>query len=163
MTLETTRDCLSCKGVGEREHWRRDGSMEQCPECGGTGKFSAPDFKAILKKVVSSRGKSKGQLKKSWAGSKHYEDRFEAQAYYVWRLARFHGGQDVRLPMTAEMIVRGNPYRKELEAFSALVAQHAFGTDKAARYRWASAIGHDVDVPKGLPATAYPCGPERLG
>ena len=78
-------------------------------------------------------------------------------------MARFHGGADVTMPVCASMDVAGDPFVDVLDIIADRVAQRVYGTDKAAAYRWGSALfGSDMKVPDGMPASAYSCGPVVL-
>jgi len=74
-------------------------------------------------------------------------------------MARFHGGKDVTMPVTATCLIDGDPFEDMLGKVAELVAVKAFGTDMAAAYRWAGALGHSVNVPNGMPSSAYSGGP----
>lgn len=133
------RQCKACKGSGE-------GLSGPCLTCSGKGMVEAPDGLAILKQVLGRKG----------LRSKRPSD---PRAYYVWRLARFHGGADVTMPALASMLIWGDPYRAELDELAEAVARAVFGTDLAAAHRWGQALGwFDRELP-GLPATAYRGGP----
>lgn len=164
------RNCLTCDGTGIRESfwknrdsdangkpipesWKLDST---CNRCSGVGTFAPLDVPAIVAAITVSRGKTKGKLKAS-----RPKESLGARAYYVWRLARFHGGADVCLPMFANLYIAGDPYRAELDALADVVAKRAFGTNLAAAYRWSGALGRRIDPPEGLPPTAYPLGPVR--
>lgn len=146
-----TRECKSCKGSGKSDY-SRDGN---CTLCRGARVLAAPDVPYILRAIAGRKGLRT-------AAPDHYGKAYtlaNVRAYYVWRLARFHGGADVTMPITAETLIHGDPWRAELERIAELVAKRAFGTHMAAAYRWAGALGHSVNVPDGMPATAYSCGP----
>ncbi len=158
MTTQTeTRPCTSCKGEGTRPHWQEGKPPQECSACKGKCFFEAPDVDAILKEIMTRQGK----FRQSWPSNKNvWKNRSMARAYYVWRLARFHGGKDVTMPMTADLMTRGDSWKKELDAMSDVVAKKAFGTDMAAAYRWGAALGFAKSPPRGcLPATAYEGGP----
>ncbi len=66
------------------------------------------------------------------------------QAYYVWRLARFHGGADTTMPMLASLMMHGAA-KEEMDSLDYLadkVAMEAFGTDMAAAHKWSGVLGH---------------------
>jgi len=121
-----------------------------CPYCDGSGTFSCPDLPAIARAI-----KGRKLLR-----SKRPEP---SREYYVWRFARFHGGQDVCLPMAASFDIEGDPYRPLLDALSELVARRVYGSDMAGSIRWAHAMGHVVSdaYSRGgdLPPSAMPGGP----
>lgn len=116
-----------------------------CSSCKGKGEFPAFDDAArkdVLARIVATRGKNKGRIRASMTAPFNAEDFQEGRAYYVWRLARFHGGQDMTMPMTADLIIRGDPFKKELDQLADAVAKHCFGTDMAAAQRWGKALGY---------------------
>ena len=106
--------CETCNGSGEVEHWRHDGTMKPCSDCNGRGHFDAPKLVEILtaiqgrKRVYSPRHKKEILALRS----KRPDD---VRAYYVWRMARFHAGIDVSIPMMAAMDVSGDPYVEILD------------------------------------------------
>ena len=124
----------------------------QCPHCDGIGSFAAVDVPALLGRI---KGRKPGTLR-----SKRPDD---SRAYYIWRMARFHGGADTTMPMTASLMVSGDPYVPLLDAIAEQVARAVYGTDLAGAVRWAHAMGHEVPDAylRGeiLPASAYPGGP----
>lgn len=155
-----TRNCLRCKGAGEVEYILDKSKMEKCYACNGAGVFNCPDFGELFKMLFTSRG-GKTRFRAAFPSKiDRYKNTVGGRAYYIWRLARFHGGVDVTLPMFADLIVRGDPYKKELDAASELIAKKVFGTDLAAAYRWGSALGiiQSDKIPSGLPQSAYENG-----
>jgi hypothetical protein len=171
--LEPERPCKKCKGTGTHDHhWHWDAVAMHghhgpgpCDNCNATGRVAKPDFDAIF--LTVTKGK-KGEDKRSFRNSKpKFENEFknpaEGRAYYVWRMARFHGGADVTMPVIASMCCNYDPYERELDAFASHIAKAAFGTDMAAAYRWANALGGSVPVPADQPATAFACGPVTDG
>lgn len=114
---DSTRPCISCKGVGT---------------------FLEPNETKILERIMATKGKNKGKLRASMTSN--FSDSEEARAYYVWRLARFHGGKDMTMPVMADLAVRGDPYKAELDKLADSVAKAAFGTDLAATARWMRAL-----------------------
>lgn len=54
----------------------------------------------------------------------------DPRAYFVWRMARFHGGADLAIPIEAEMQIRAWPrqVRDFLDSLASLVAEQTFGT-----------------------------------
>lgn len=134
-------ECTKCSGAG---HYLSKGfsftdetgrkksypsKWKTCSYCNGTGWFHAPDVPAILKAIL---GRKRGTLR-----SKRPDD---ARAYYVWRLARFHGGQDTCLPMGAEMEIAGDPYRDLLDALARMIAKPIFGSGNVGTARWHQAM-----------------------
>jgi len=80
----TTRNCTRCKGTG-----RGSSTVgNYCVFCKGTGTFEEPNYEEICKAIKGRKG-----LRSARPQAK--------RAYYVWRLARFHGGADVTMPMMA--------------------------------------------------------------
>jgi hypothetical protein len=66
-----------------------------------------------------------------------YTESVDAQrAYYVWRLAQFHGGVDMRMPMVAGMVVRGDPFLDDLDALADETAKKFLGSNMRAAARW---------------------------
>lgn len=140
-------NCTICKGTGAVFHHGFTSvegkvypdSNDPCVSCKGTGSFPELNQEAILKRIVAGQGKNKGKLRASMTSNFH--DAEEARAYYVWRLARFHGGKDMTMPMMADLAVRGDPCKAELLKLSDAVAKAAFGTDLAGARRWGGALG----------------------
>jgi hypothetical protein len=152
-SAKETRACSRCKGTGTFTL----GGFESCgqvyPEvvracycCNGKKAFEAPVLSALVDEIKGRKG-----LRSSRPASN--------RAYYVWRMARFHGGVDVTMPITAISCVSGDPFVKELDLIAEAAARVAFGTDRAAAHRWGMALGHIQTSTSGLPATAYPGGP----
>ena len=112
------RPCTRCDGSGK-------GSTlyPTCRFCKGTGYFDPPNLTEILQEIVI-----KGRLRSSRPK--------DIRAYYVWRMARFHGGKDLTFPGTASMLIVGDPFIDELDQIADAVAKRAFGTDMAAALRW---------------------------
>lgn len=159
------RECKGCKGskvtireaftyhderTGEDHHYPR--KVSPCHSCDGAGEFPAVNVEMILAAIKGRKGlRSKPP--------KPHGDVNDRRAYYVWRLARFHGGADVTMPVTATLLLHNDPFVRELDALADAVAKRVFGSDLAAAHRWGRALGHlDRDLP-GLPATAYSNGP----
>ena len=131
MSSIETRPCNRCKGSGEQVSpaFEIDGRhypehRRTCSSCKGHGNMMAPDFDAIALAIAGRGGKLK---------SKRPADK---RAYFVWRMARFHGGADVTMPVMASVGIYGDPFEKELEIFSEDMAKKYFGTDLAAVRRW---------------------------
>lgn len=151
---EKHKACLKCNGTGESRHesfTAMDGTyyperIDPCLYCKGEGWYAPIDVKAICEDIKGRKG----------LRSKRPES---PRAYYVWRLARFHGGVDVTMPVCAELDNAGDPFIDLLDLMADKVAVKVFGTDKAAAYRWINALGHSLPVPDSIPATAFSCGP----
>ena len=147
------RECKSCKGTGKLSY-----SDNPCVTCNGEKTVEAPDVQSILALIKGRKGlrsKAPDIHGANWTP-------LNLRAYYVWRMARFHGGMDVTMPVTATTLVHGDPFVPELGALAEAVAKRVYGTDMAAAYRWAGALGGSVTVPDGMPASAYSCGPVVL-
>lgn len=146
--METNnRECKRCKGTGTIHHKGfqslegkvypdRDEKCQYCVE----GFYPPIDEQAILSAIVATKGKNKGRIRAAMTSVAGYEIA-ESRAYYVWRLARFHGGKDMTMPMTADLGVRNDPFKPELDKLADECAKVFFGTDTAAAYRWGRAFG----------------------
>lgn len=159
--------CTKCKGTGTRfsKGFTADSGKVypdrtlDCSFCHGRGSFPAVDVAAIGKLIQSTKGK-KG-FRKSWPSKMNpwrTQDVTVRRAYYVWRNARFHGGVDVTMPITAIDTSSGDPHIKFLDALADFVAKKVFKTNMAAAYRWRAAFGYSDSIPAGQPSTAYPGG-----
>lgn len=148
------RNCKRCDGTGinvsrgfttaSGEHFPEIRS--KCWSCEGNGTFAPLDIPAILTEIKGRKGLRSARPK-------------SARAYYIWRMARFHGGVDVTMPVCASLDNDGDPFLKELDALADAVAKRVYGTDKAAAYRWGRAMGYSLPDNGNLPATAYAGGP----
>ena len=161
--------CTKCKGTGTRfsKGFTADSGKVypdrtlNCSYCFGRGSFPAVDITAIIDAVMAGKGE-KRRFRKAWPEKFNVwrnQDSTIRRAYYIWRLARFHGGADVTLPMTAMDVIGGDPHHKVLDAMADQVAKRVFGTDRAAAHRWGLAMGVTNTHTPGLPASAYPGGP----
>ena len=172
---DEVRPCSRCKGEGTI--FRRGFSYgdktypdttEACSACKGAKVFHGPDVDLIVEAITTTRGgNGKKRFRSAWNNKdrNRYSDVNAGRAYYVWRLARFHGGADVTMPMTADMVTRGDPFKAELDVIADHVAKVFFGTNMAGAARWAPLLGSNLtaeDFGDNLPATAYPCGPDKL-
>ena len=135
------RTCKKCDGTKRSKFFDA-----ACHYCRGIGHFLPIDTDNILNLIAGRKGLC----------SKRPDD---ARAYYVWRMARFHGGVDVTMPMTAMSGVSGDAFLPELDKLADAVARRVFGTDMAAAHRWSGLLGAPLPRIEGLPATAYSCGP----
>ena len=124
-----TLNCTHCHGAGETKHWRNDGTMRVCSCCDGRGTFDAPDLKQLCEAI-------KGR-KPSTVRSRRPEG---SREWFLWRMVRFHNGQDVTLPMTATMAVDGDPFKPTLDAAAVMIAQHFTGKQSIGSARWRHAI-----------------------
>lgn len=136
------RHCSRCKGA-RKVFWEgftaTSGTVYpdkwvDCTWCDGIGKYSEPNVEEIEALVLATKGKNKGKLRASMKSSDN------ARAYYVWRMARFHGGVDVTLPVMADLGVRGDPYRKELDQIAEDVAKKYLGSNMRGAMRWHQAM-----------------------
>lgn len=139
-----TLPCTRCEGAGNS----RSDASRPCPFCDGRGRFGRPDVTHLVDMI---KGRKPGTLR----SRRPDPDR----AYYVWRMARFHGGADVTMPMNASFAVTGDPYVPYLDVVADKVAKAVYGTDLAGSVRWAGAMGYDVTPEPNLPASAMPGGP----
>lgn len=112
--MEDTRECLICKGKG-------------CSACDFNGSFGQPSFETIAAQIIGRNGLVSRRPK-------------YARAYFVWRMARFHGGKDVTMPIMAETLIWGDPYDKELDKMAGLIAKMVYGTDMAGAKAWARVL-----------------------
>lgn len=175
MSNEPNRACGRCKGEditirraftytpndgGRSTSYPEERST--CDECQGAKTIPGIDVSLLLKDITTTRGSKtgKGVFRKSapkhWGAGATLVDR---RAYCVWRLARFHGGADVCLPMTADMLSRNDPFKQELDLLADAVAKRVYGSNMAAAYRWGRLLGNGGATPPGQPAAAYESGP----
>jgi hypothetical protein len=139
--------CNQCEGKGQ--YMYMEGSpaarLSRCYICEGLGYFEdcyTTDCQHhIQSTIISSRGPHAGKLKSrvpSYApkGVNDITKQRHNRAYYVWRMARFHGGADMTMPMTASMNCGHDPLIYELDAMADAVAQKAFGSNMRAVQRW---------------------------
>jgi hypothetical protein len=130
-TIPATLPCKCCKGTGIKPALISDGKVlikeKKCFDCSGSGTFSAPVLEEIVALIKGRKG----------LRSKRPDDR---RAYYVWRLARFHGGVDVTLPVMAEMDSSSDPYKELLDIWGQAIAQTVYGSGTAGTERWHRAI-----------------------
>lgn len=171
--MEAERRCTECEdGVYVSPAVKLDGGRviperrSACHACEGRGILPAPDFNAIFEAVTTARGVKAGGRKfrksapEAWKQSnKGLSNR---RAYYVWRWARFHGGADVTMPMTAELFCGRDAWKKELDAYAEALARRVFGTDLAGAHRWSQLLVGGGRV-EGLPSSAYEGGPVQDG
>ena len=142
--MENFSDCRGCNGVGTRDPLVPGdpilGKRSHCYSCGGKGQFPAVDEQDIRNRILASRGKNKGKLKTARPAdnSRSIE---EKRAYYVWRMARFHGGVDMTMPVMASCDSAYDPYRADLDELSDRIARESFGSDMRAAIRWGRALG----------------------
>lgn len=169
--------CTRCKGLGSLtfEGFRMsDGNWyptvtRSCHSCGGAGTFHGPNFQAILSQLLVREGT---RVKASMSSSEclrldGFKNRLApgswVRTYYVWRWYRFHAGTDVTLPMTAESLLEGDPYRELLESFAGQLAHWVTGRRSVGVARWAPLLGNTVPDTTGLPETSRAGGPVVVG
>ncbi len=117
--------CTRCHGSGTQADYRDPAKTQPCFRCEGRGTFPGLDVQAIAELISAGKGDAK-RFRKSWPSKLNpwrSKDVTVRRAYYVWRLARFHGGADVTLPMTASTIIGGDPMRSVLDQLSDIVAK----------------------------------------
>lgn len=143
-----TTNCTKCEGKGSvhsnfANYDAASGTFspgeKRCVYCDGIGTFPHVDIEPIRAAIFSTRGAKR--LRKSMTSPPSRKDTLAARAYYVWRLARFHGGADVTMPVVAMMLVEGDPFQRELDALADTVAREEFGSDLRGAARWCSAMG----------------------
>lgn len=139
---DLSRPCARCQGQGFRT-FKGFTSVEgkvypdrvtPCDMCGRTGTLAAPDFDAIFQAI-------KGRKPQSLRSAKPDTKAGDYRAAYVWRMARFHGGADMTMPVMASLMTEGDSYRAELDAYADEVAKWAFGSDLRAARRWVGLLG----------------------
>jgi len=124
-----TLNCTRCDGVGEVDHWRRDGTKVSCTCCGGRGIFERPDLVELCRAI-------KGR-KPCTVRSKRPE---EPRAWFLWRMVRFHTGKDVTLPMTASIAIEGDPFKPTLDVAARMIAAKFTGQESIGSARWRHAM-----------------------
>lgn len=131
-------NCTRCEGKGVYDLL---GQERDCPSCQGTGMFPQVNESIILSNIIAKSGKNKGKLKSSMTSPFRSDGVDINRAYYVWRMARFHGGVDMTMPITAGFAVKGDPYVKELDTLADKLAKESFGSDMRGAMRWGKAFG----------------------
>jgi hypothetical protein len=133
------RNCPRCKGAGEVEdHFK--GGMRECLNCKGARTYTGFDVTALVSAICATKGKNKGKIRASMT-STFSGDQNARRAYYVWRLARFHGGADVTQPMMADLALGSDPFKPELDQLADIVAKEQFGSNMRAALVWGRALG----------------------
>ena len=151
------RTCKTCKGTG-LSSFVFEGKQSECHSCHGEPDYFFPDFETLVNKIMGNKG-----LKSAKPVKYDFKFKSSARAYYLWRIARFHGGIDVTMPMSATLAINGDPFYNELEQAADYIAKKVCGTNMAAAYRWMNALGGSVKVPDNQPSTAFSCGPVVVG
>lgn len=134
------RNCKHCKGAGKFRYYGDRDSTCHC--CDGRGTFDAPDFDDMLLRLT----KAGRDGRRTWRASrpKYGTTVLDDRLYYVWRMARFHGGKDVTIPMMASLDVAGDPFEPELDAFASAIARRVFGSDMRGAARWTYAMTGEI-------------------
>lgn len=133
--------CTRCAGSKTVPEILDPSKCRPCPSCNGRGDFEPIDLQDLLGRIVATRGKNKGSLRAAMVSPLPRDGMLAARAYYVWRLARFHGGVDTTMPVMADIAVRGDPFKSKLDAIADAVAKRALGTNNAAAMVWGAALG----------------------
>lgn len=165
--LESSRQCKHCLGTGKIKNllyqhvkFPDEPEFNACRDCIGMGFRVRPDYGDIFDGILG-----RGGLRS--ARPKDERTILSGRCYYVWRLARFDGGADVTMPVMANMELGNDPYIKELDWLSGIVAKLFFGTHMAGAVRWGTALGmmEGIDPKKlgALPPTAFETGPVLIG
>lgn len=154
LTAPDSRHCTKCAGLTRRPgyYWiKENGERYTAPEttchyCNGSGQFPALDIAGIADEIKGRKGLRSTRPKST-------------RAYYVWRMARFHGGADVTMPVCATMDIAGDPFTKELDILADAVARKVHGSDMRAALRWGRALGHDIPRNAHDSDSTQSCGP----
>ncbi len=133
--------CDRCKGGKTLPDYLDATKTRPCTACEGRGEFHPINLEDLLLRILATKGKNKGSVRASMTSPLRADGVNAARAYYVWRLARFHGGADTTMPIMADMVVRGDPFKVGLDKIAEAVAKRAFGTDMAAALVWGKALG----------------------
>lgn len=130
--LPETLTCVRCKGEKRSKIYD---IFYDCHSCDKTGIVQRPSVDSILSVIETTRGDKR--IRSSLNSFKT-----EKTAYYVWRMARFHGGIDVHMPvMTFTTHSMPEPYLKFLDLFVDAVAVDNFGSHIKAALIWGNAMG----------------------
>ena len=135
----STMNCTRCDGAGLVDHWRGDGSKLQCDCCDGRGTFEAPDLEQLCAAIKGRKPRT--------VRSKRPED---PRAWFLWRMVRFHTGQDTCLPMTASLAVDGDPFVSTLDAAARVIAQHLTGKESIGSARWRHAMHGETPADRSI-------------
>ena len=127
-------NCIKCDGNGFQV---LQGSKWPCDRC-QDGVF--PELKLQLRELYNLCAGTKHTLrsskpKVSREGSGFYTQALNRRAYYVWRMARYHGGQDLTHPDLAVKEIEGDPCIGDLNIVANWFAKETFGTCLAALER----------------------------
>lgn len=126
-------------------------ASENCESCTRYRQFKAPGAENTFcfrcypyQEVVNNESwirsqiftkKGIGTLKASLSSSS-----VDPISYYVWRMARFHGGADVTLPIQA-VCGLDKRFADQLDTLVTRIAVETFGTGMKAAMRWGKALG----------------------
>ena len=141
--MEINRDCPACKGTGKLPEIKYEGgsfAASICYDCKGRGDFPPVDIENLLQRI---KGRKAGTIKSvmtSYLPAGEKDELAYRRAYYVWRMARFHGGKDMTMPVVAAMGIGSDPFIKELNEIVDAVAKTAFGSNMRAAYAWRGLI-----------------------
>lgn len=142
-----SRTCPRCNGAGKLPADAY--SPERCYNCDGRGYFLAVEANVIRPLVINPKtGKTYSTSLHSAAGRKRAEGlspTTRRRAQYVWRMARFHSGADgngfnLGGAVMADMSLRRDPYKPELDKLADQVAAECHGSHMRAAVRWNQAL-----------------------
>lgn len=133
-----TLTCPDCDGLGHSKYE----AGRQCLTCQGATKV-AINGAAIMDVIHTNRGGKR--LRSSVTAD--MRDVYGAE--YVWRMARFHGGKDVTMPVTCFFGIGchgiiddgAKAVLDALDPMANAVALEEFGTTMGAAARWAPLLG----------------------
>jgi hypothetical protein len=138
------KECAKCSGTGQVEDILNKGELRACHYCKGIGSWEplGVQYDGILKLLAGRKPGLRKSRPKFAPDNCNFDTRvMHDRAYYIWRLARFHGGVDVTLPMTAQWGSAGDPELELLDAMAEDMAKRYLGTDMAGAVRWGRAFG----------------------
>lgn len=123
---------LTCKKCGGAGSWFCAVLKKPCAcSCGGepVPALDRDEVARIFARIKGRKGlRSAAPKGDGWTGRR---------AYFVWRMARFHGGVDVTMPILAMGSLRHDPVGEDtFDALASRIARHVFGTDTEALARW---------------------------
>jgi len=64
------------------------------------------------------------------------QDQESLRAYFVWRMARFHGGEDLSMPIQALQVIGDDEALPDLKEMADKLAKRFFGSDMRAVNRF---------------------------
>lgn len=134
--MDEIRTCKHCGGSGYF-------SPGTCTTCHGEGRLVEPNEERLLLLVLKSDDSiRRTRPRQAETGDSSSYKVACSRAYAIWRLARFNGGKDTRMPVLAELELHGDPYSDEIHEIADRVARKQFGTDMAAALKWSKALGY---------------------